>query len=510
MYLLQIMFPYLRTGSRSAGTGQSSPPRRGFPTPPAASTSSGFPRPPAAAGSSRLATGFRPPGLAAVRPSSGYVPTAAAGVSKSECLELSSSSRSVTTPRAAAPEPGGSTEGWGSVRPLVSGASEAPTSERGQQKKTEKKVQPKKTEKKVQQKKTEKKVQQKETRKIEVTAPSQGDKLAGPSPAQVVKSTSQIPDYLENSIRKSSKSCYDVYWKKYLKFCEEGSLNIHAAHAIAGFLIFLAEESNGVSASMSARSGLKFHLKLIKPFARCAADSYYVSRIMKTIYIKFRRPVKKAKTLASKDIEAAVSKLMESGSFKDLRTGVFLLLQFCAFARFEEIAQLRVEDVTFLVSGDMELHFLKAKNYDVADGQKCLIGKNPLGMNPVTIVESYMEKLNGSQFLFPSFRPGKEGALVFLGKPVSYKNQLDLFRKSLDNIGLKGDDFSLHSPRTGAVSECVNTGAVQRENIARHVRWKNGNVQMVDYYNQMSIEKRLEPSKALKLYKYDYANFINE
>ena len=75
---------------------------------------------------------------------------------------------------------------------------------------------------------------------------------------------------------------------------------------------------------------------------------------------------------------------------------------------------------------------------------------------------------------------------------------------------MKGDDFSLHSPRTGAVSECVNTGAVQRENIARHVRWKNGNVQMVDYYNQMSIEKRLEPSKALKLYKYDYANFINE
>ena len=485
------MFPYLRTGSRSAGTGQSSPPRRGFPTPPAASTSSGFPRPPAAAGSSRLGQW----------PSSGYFPAAAAGVSKLECLELSSSSRSVTTPRAAAPEPGGSTEGWGSVRPLVSGASAAPTSERGQQKKTEKKVQ---------QKKTEKKVQQKETRKIEVTAPSQGDNLAGPSPAQVGKSTSQIPDYLENSIRKSSKSCYDVYWKKYLKFCEEGSLNIHAAHAIAGFLIFLAEESNGVSASMSARSGLKFHLKLIKPFARCAADSYYVSRIMKTIYIKFRRPVKKAKTLASKDIEAAVSKLMESGSFKDLRTGVFLLLQFCAFARFEEIAQLRVEDVTFLVSGDMELHFLKAKNYDVADGQKCLIGKNPSGMNPVTILESYIEKLNGSQFLFPSFRPGKEGALVFLGKPVSYKNQLDLFRKSLDNIGLKGDDFSLHSPRTGAVSECVNTGAVQRENIARHVRWKNGNVQMVDYYNQMSIEKRLEPSKALKLYKYDYANFINE
>ena len=490
MYLLQMTFPYLRTGARRPGAGQSSPPRRGFPPPPAAATSSGFPRPPAAAGSSRLSTGFRPSGLAAARLSSGYFPAAAAEVSTSECLELSSSSRSVTLARAAAPGPGGSAEGWGSVRPLTSGASTAS--------------------KRAQQKKTEKKVQQKRTDKIEVTAPSQGAKLAGPSPAQVVKSTSQIPEYLENSIRKSSKSCYDVYWNKYLKFCEQGSLNIHAAHAIAGFLIFLAEESNGDSASMSARNGLKYHLKLIKPFARCAADSYYVSRIMKTIYIKFRRPVKKAKTLTSDNIEAAVSKLLESGSFKDLRTGVFLLLQFCAFARFEEIAQLRVEDVTFLVSGNMELHFLKAKNYDVADGQKCLIGKNPSGMNPVSILESYMEKLNGSQFLFPSFRLGKEGALVFIGKPVSYKNQLDLFRKSLDNIGLKGDEFSLHSPRTGAVSECVNTGAVERENIARHVRWKNGNVQMVDYYNQMSIEKRLEPSKALKLYKHDYANFFNE
>ena len=57
--------------------------------------------------------------------------------------------------------------------------------------------------------------------------------------------------------------------------------------------------------------------------------------------------------------------------------------------------------------------------------------------------------------------------------------------------------YSLHSPRTGALSEAANAKDVDKDDLQRHVRWKAG---MVNYYHQLSLEKKLSSSKALNLY----------
>ena len=49
------------------------------------------------------------------------------------------------------------------------------------------------------------------------------------------------------------------------------------------------------------------------------------------------------------------------GGFKNERTAIFFLLQFLLMARFEEVANLRKENVVVIDSGDMEVKILEAK-----------------------------------------------------------------------------------------------------------------------------------------------------
>ena len=311
-----------------------------------------------------------------------------------------------------------------------------------------------------------------------------------------------LPSYLAGTVRSSTKKSYEGYWKKYKSFCQVNNLNISKAESISTFLIVLAENSKGTSAPLLAKHAIKFHLKLLYPFKRCLTDSWYVSSILKTVKKKFSRPAKKAKILHSKVILSLVSSWLSTGDFKDKRSAVFILMQFLLFARYEEVAKLKKSNIRFLESGDIEVSFDQAKNYNMWDCKSSCIAQNADGgFDPVQIIRSYIEDLcvSNSQWLFPNFRKGKKKALVYLDSHVSFDNMLKLLRQGLDGIGEKGILFTLHSVRTGAVSEATNSGECDRESIKRHVRWAS--VEMVDHYYKLSLEKRLQPSLSLDIYK---------
>ena len=80
---------------------------------------------------------------------------------------------------------------------------------------------------------------------------------------------------------------------------------------------------------------------------------------------------------------------------------------------------------------------------------------------------------------------------------MSYDNMLKLLRTSLDEIGLNGREYSLHSLRSGSLSEAANS-SVERTLLQRHGRWKSD--QMVNYYHQLSLDKRLAAPRALAFY----------
>ena len=114
------------------------------------------------------------------------------------------------------------------------------------------------------------------------------------------------------------------------------------------------------------------------------------------------------------------------------------------------------------------------------------------------LIESYIAKLDVSTWLFPNFRISKNQSIFCFQTRVSYNNMLSLLRSSLKMLGLDGKLYSLHSPRTGALSEAANAKDVDKDDLQRHVIWKSAG--MVNYYHQLSLEKKLSSSKALNLY----------
>ena len=83
------------------------------------------------------------------------------------------------------------------------------------------------------------------------------------------------------------------------------------------------------------------------------------------------------------------------------------------------------------------------------------------------MIKSYVNKLGNSSILFPNVRVGKKKSIIFIEKAVSYNFMLTSLRSSLNKIGLEGKLFSLHSLRTGALSE-ANSQSVDKELLQRH------------------------------------------
>ena len=329
------------------------------------------------------------------------------------------------------------------------------------------------------------------------SGPRRSEQRVNPKPTKGSNDKEVIQSYLEDAVRVSSKRTYSSFWKRYQSFCSSRNISLSAADSIALFMISLAESSESKSSALIAKTAIKYNLKLLNPSRRSNTDSYLVSRVAKAISKKYGKPVKKAKTITSSIVKEMVLSLIEK-DFKDQRSAVFFLMQFLLIGRFEEVSKIKRENVKFREDGHIEVTLLEAKNYDVWDSQKSMIAKGEGSFDPVAIIKDYFVKIGDSEWLFPNFRMGKNKAIVFIDKPVSYNNTLKLFREALDNIGLDGKLYSLHSLRTGALSEAANSENVDKEVLQRHGRWKTPS--MINYYHEMSVEKRLKAVRSLSIY----------
>ena len=155
--------------------------------------------------------------------------------------------------------------------------------------------------------------------------------------------------------------------------------------------------------------------------------------------------------------------------------------------------------LTFLPSGHLEVKVEQAKNFENWDSQCSYVAKNTEGnFDPLAIITPYFNFLaqNNSNWLFPNFRLTKAKKIKILDVHVIYSNML---QSSLTKIGLEGKFFSLHSIRTGSLSEAANSEKVSKSDLQRHTRWKSS---MVSYYHKLSLEKKLSVTKSLKLYSF--------
>ena len=125
-----------------------------------------------------------------------------------------------------------------------------------------------------------------------------------------------------SSVRESSKKSYASYWERYNSFCRSNGLSVDSK-SVSAFLIHLAEYSEGKSASLLARSAIKFFFKI----------KWLVSRISGSIKKQYGLPVKKARCIDSSIVKCLVMKLLRGKlvTLRKRRLACFIILQFFLF-----------------------------------------------------------------------------------------------------------------------------------------------------------------------------------
>ena len=170
---------------------------------------------------------------------------------------------------------------------------------------------------------------------------------------------------------------------------------------------------------------------------------------------------------------------LTSVSTDDTCVMTMIVTMFSLMPRHEEVAKLTKECVKSLDSGDLEITFPSAKNYNFSDSKKSFLAFCPNATyNVAFILSNYVDSL-------------PPGSLHF---PMSYSSALSKVRDLLSRAAVSvGTSFSLHSFRVGAVSESVNSGLISDSDIQRHARWNS--LEMLYRFRCQTLESQLKASR---------------
>jgi hypothetical protein len=136
-----------------------------------------------------------------------------------------------------------------------------------------------------------------------------------------------------------------------------------------------------------------------------------------------------------------------------------LILQvflFFGMRRFSVVSQVKVKDVRFLASGDVEVSVGKTKTDQLGQGFVfSMSGKEKAGISIPEMIRWYLVSLDlqESDFLFSRLRGSKMGAVSVGDKAVAYSTALADLKKVTKRLGMPG--ITLHSGRIGGATEGI-------------------------------------------------------
>ena len=157
-------------------------------------------------------------------------------------------------------------------------------------------------------------------------------------------------------------------------------------------------------------------------------------------------------------------------------------------------------DLKFQTEGcdpHLEVVVSKAKNFSFYDPRTSFISANPGSVYcAVQIVQDYLEVYNPrspQELLFPA--SAQHGDLA--QNPIQYNTMLSAFRGVMSLINVPDFKlYTLHSPRTGGLSEAANSGLCSEAELTRHGRWQAGSSVPATYRKQ-DITSQLRASRSL-------------
>ena len=275
-----------------------------------------------------------------------------------------------------------------------------------------------------------------------------------------------VESFVYDSIAPGTLRLYKANWQLFKSYGKISGINVEKYDFdflfVCNFMIYRLQRTSSLSSVLSARSAINFFWK-INSSSDCPTDSKFVSLFLKGVERKFKKIPKKAYPISYDELQQIFDFVIgdsdiESLPFVELRFITYLITSYSSFARYEELAALKVEDV-YREDDGFVLNFKKGKAYQYGECHIGVLSNLPrLKFNPAKIFSLYLDKLaiihsnshSPSNYLFPSLRNSRS-ILHSLDKPVSYSLLLSKFKFCVKEVGLPIglSKVGLHSLRRG-------------------------------------------------------------
>jgi len=251
--------------------------------------------------------------------------------------------------------------------------------------------------------------------------------------------------FLRHALAESTKKAYGKAWKKFVEWASEHKLQpLPASNAAAANYIAAVARRTGTPHSsavfISAANYLHCALSLPNP-----CEGKLVAKTMQGIRKTNAAPAKQSKGLNHEVVIRLLVHLLGPGVDgvraadalappQNWRTAIIAAISFASSARFDDLRQLNVGQISFLEDGDMLLHYGKtktnaARNRDYTDR---ISASNGIYCS-CRLVRAYLDKFPTTDPTFP-FLPTCRGSRVWAER-ASNNAAIRAFRAALDAIG---------------------------------------------------------------------------
>lgn len=225
----------------------------------------------------------------------------------------------------------------------------------------------------------------------------------------------------------------------------------------------------------------------------------FVSVVLEGLRKALAKPVTKKAPINMEILSAMVKDTMQNQTLSNVRLTSACLLAYAGFLRFNELHNLRPNDLR-IDSEKLMIKIRQSKTDQLRKGDEILISRTGTITCPVAMLEKYLSlggiKLSDSQLLYRGITKTRSGEKLRSSGGFTYARMRELLRGKLVQLGYSPDSFGIHSLRAGGATAAANAGVPDRV-FKRHGRWKTDGAK--DGYIEDSVGKRLEVSKQLGL-----------
>jgi len=302
--------------------------------------------------------------------------------------------------------------------------------------------------------------------------------LFGDIPEDLTHLVHRLPQVLMNSKAKNTFKTYNSYFKSWCQFCDtHGFPSIPAQpHHIAVYLTSYAQDSF----SLSKLNALVYSISWAHTVAgfQDPCKSSLVVQTKEGLARILAKPKAPKQPISPEHVLKIVSVYGFDANLMNSRLVVMCLLSYAGFLRFDELINLRMNDIVFQDSY-IKIFIRKSKTDQYKSGSDVVIAKTGLSTCPVYHLSKYVElaglKADSDEFLFRqmTFCKSESRYLLKQGPPISYSRAREILLEKLSALGLDASTFGLHSMRRGGATSVANSGQVNDRVFKKHGRWKS-------------------------------------